>query len=166
MIYSPNFHTSLVKNVPLWEWIFLVLNLIVELPTAVFDQLSSPHKPLYALVAMALSLLALVLCVIQLLYKGVKEGVTFECLGGKIPWFYSHPSGAQNPKRFGTFADLMGLLSAISQCIVTAINYDFARRAANSPIKFSLLPIIFALCLLFSRILETVEKKASEGQDA
>ncbi|GKV32035.1 hypothetical protein SLEP1_g40671 [Rubroshorea leprosula] len=114
--------------------------------------------------AMAFSLLALVLCVIGLLYKGVKEGITFKCRKGTIPWFY-YPSRSQNHKRFGTFADLIGLVSAISQSIVTAVNYDFARRAANGPIKFSLLPIIFALALLCSRILETVEKKASESSD-
>ncbi|GKV32171.1 hypothetical protein SLEP1_g40794 [Rubroshorea leprosula] len=149
-------------KVPLWEWIFVVSNLIVELPSAVFDQLSSPHKPLYALMVMALSLVALVLCVISLLYKGVNERITFKWPRGRIPWLYYR---SQDHKRFGAFADIIGLVCAISQCIVTAINYDFARRAAGSSIKFSLLPTIFALGLLCSRILETVEKKASERQD-
>ncbi|GKV32182.1 hypothetical protein SLEP1_g40804 [Rubroshorea leprosula] len=84
---------------------------------------------------------------------------------GKIPWFY-YPPRSRNPKRFGTFADLIGLVSAIYQCIVTVLNYDFARRAANSPIEFPLLPIICACGLLCSIIVQTVEKRASDGKDS
>ncbi|GKV32184.1 hypothetical protein SLEP1_g40806 [Rubroshorea leprosula] len=118
------------------------------------------EEPLYALVAMTLSLLAFALCVSELLYNGLKDDITFRRPPGKIPWFY-YPPRSENSERFGTFADLIGLVSAISQCIVTAINYDSARRAANSPIKFSLLPIIFAFGLLCSKIVETAEKRAS-----
>ncbi|GKV32110.1 hypothetical protein SLEP1_g40739 [Rubroshorea leprosula] len=105
--------STCTEQVPLWKWILVVFNLTLELPSAAFDQLSLSQKPLYALVAMTLFLLAFALCVIELLYNGLKKGITFKRPEDKIPWFY-YPPRSRNPKRFGTFADLIGLVSAIS----------------------------------------------------
>ncbi|KAG7584473.1 Neprosin [Arabidopsis suecica] len=40
------------------EWSLVITNLMLEIPSSVYDQISSAHKPLYALAAMSMSLLS------------------------------------------------------------------------------------------------------------
>ncbi|ESR44940.1 hypothetical protein CICLE_v10002149mg [Citrus x clementina] len=126
--------------------ILSITNFVLELPSAVFDQLSSVHKPLYALLGMLMSFTALFLCIGELVYKARKEKVTWKWRG-TLPWLY-YPS--QNQKPFGNFKDIFGLACALCQCTVTAIDYSFVHRHADNPIKVSLLPIIFAFGQLCS----------------
>ena len=37
------------------EWSLVIINLMLEIPSCVFDQISSTQKPLYALAAMSMS---------------------------------------------------------------------------------------------------------------
>ncbi|TXG51554.1 hypothetical protein EZV62_024078 [Acer yangbiense] len=97
------------------EWIFVTTNLILELPSAVFDQLSSVHKPQYALVSMLLSFTTMLICIIQLAYQGGEAKVGWRWRPKKIPWFY-YPSPSDKP--FGTVTDFIGLLCAIFQSIL------------------------------------------------
>ncbi|KAG8644877.1 putative serine/threonine-protein kinase-like protein CCR3 isoform X1 [Manihot esculenta] len=130
------------------ERIFLIVNFILELPSAAFDQLSSVHKPQYALLSMLISFTVLIISIVDLLLKGRKERVTW-MRRGLMPWFYyPYP----NSKPFGTFPDIIGLACAFFQCIFAAISYAFLFKHADSSIKLSVWPIIFALGLLFSRI--------------
>ncbi|KAJ9160327.1 hypothetical protein P3X46_025738 [Hevea brasiliensis] len=129
------------------ERIFLIANFILELPSAAFDQLSSVHKPQYALLSMLISFTVLIISIIDLVQKGRKERVTW-MIRGLIPWFYyPYP----NPKPFGTFPDIIGLVCAVFQFFFAAISYGFLSQDADNPIKVSVWPVFFAFGLLCSR---------------
>ncbi|XP_057989725.1 putative serine/threonine-protein kinase-like protein CCR3 [Hevea brasiliensis] len=130
------------------ERIFLIANFILKLTSAAFDQLSSVQKPQYALLSMIISFTVLIISIIDLLHKGRNEKVSW-MRRRLIPWFYyPYP----NPKPFGTFPDIIGLVCAVFQCIFAAISYAFLCQHADTPIKVSVLPIIFAFGLLSSRL--------------
>ncbi|XP_048231478.1 putative serine/threonine-protein kinase-like protein CCR3 isoform X1 [Ricinus communis] len=138
------------------ERVFLIANFILELPSAVFDQLSSVHKPQYALLSMFMSFTILTISIMYLVYKAQK-GVTW-MKKGWIPWFYYQH---QNSRPFGTFPDIIGLLCAFFQCIFASLSYALLSRQVNNPIKVSVWPIIFAFGLLYSRLSETPPQKRS-----
>ncbi|CAH2059189.1 unnamed protein product [Thlaspi arvense] len=130
------------------EWSLVVTNLMLEIPACVFDQISSVNKPLYALAAMSMSLLSCLLCLVDLLHKGRVERVLWKW-SWPMPWFH-YPT--QRSNRFGSFPDMVGLVCALCQTIITAVNYSFIKHSHDSPIKFSVWPIMFALglvCTLF-----------------
>ncbi|XVF00703.1 hypothetical protein REPUB_Repub04eG0024200 [Reevesia pubescens] len=99
-------------------WIFLIANLVIELLSAAFDQLSSKHKPKYALVGMLMAFVALLGCIAEIAF--IKERV----------------SGRWN-RRFCTFAEIYGLVCAILQSISATIAYVFYSHHADNPIKVS-----------------------------
>ncbi|KAK1576137.1 hypothetical protein Q3G72_011212 [Acer saccharum] len=141
------------------EWIFVTTNLILELPSAVFDQLSSVHKPQYALVSMLLSFTTMLISIIQLAYQGGDAKVVWRWRLKEIPWFYYPPPG---DKPFGAVTDFIGLLCAIFQSIFTAIDYALYLRNINDPIKISIWPLVFSFCLMCSTFFkESPEKHAS-----
>ncbi|PPR89530.1 hypothetical protein GOBAR_AA31161 [Gossypium barbadense] len=72
-------------NIP--EWMFLIINILTELLSAAFDQLSAANKPRYALIAMLMSSVAAITCIIELAYKAGKERVIWRS-ESKLPWFY------------------------------------------------------------------------------
>ncbi|KAJ4713117.1 putative disease resistance protein (TIR-NBS-LRR class) [Melia azedarach] len=123
------------------EKIFVITNFVLEIPSAVFDQLSSVYKPHYAIVSMSLSFVAMLLCIIELVYKCQKEKLTWK-RRRILPWLY-YPSPSHKP--FGTLKDIIGLICAIFQCIFATITFDFVRRHVDSPIKINFWPIVFAL---------------------
>ncbi|KAF2319745.1 hypothetical protein GH714_018480 [Hevea brasiliensis] len=129
------------------ERIFLVANFVVELPSAVFDQLSSTHKPVFALLSMVMSLIAMLLSIIDLAHKGRRERVKW-MIRGYLPWFYSRNL---NYKPLGTFPDIVGLVCGIFQWVFATITYAFLSHDSNNPNKFSVWPIIFAFGALCSR---------------
>ncbi|KAK3184804.1 hypothetical protein Dsin_032090 [Dipteronia sinensis] len=63
------------------DHIFVVGNFVLELPLAVFDQLSSLHKPQYALLSVLTSTAAILICVIELVLKGREGRVTWRWTG-------------------------------------------------------------------------------------
>ncbi|KAK8708675.1 hypothetical protein V6N13_059713 [Hibiscus sabdariffa] len=71
------------------EWIFLIINILTELLSAAFDQLSSVNKHRYAFIAMLMSLAAAVTCIIELAYKAGKESGKASC-PGSCPGFIIH----------------------------------------------------------------------------
>ncbi|KAL5789564.1 hypothetical protein ACOSQ2_004452 [Xanthoceras sorbifolium] len=127
------------------ERIFVVINFILEVPSAIFNQVSSVNKAEYALISMLMSFTAMLICIIELVYKGGVERVGWRWRE-KIPWFY-YPSPSNRP--FGGVTDIIGLLCAILQCIFAAIGYAcYLAGMSDNPIKISVWPLIFALCLL------------------
>ncbi|KAB2066297.1 hypothetical protein ES319_A09G150800v1 [Gossypium barbadense] len=60
---------------------------ILQLLSAAFDQLSAANKPRYALIAMLMSSVAAITCIIELAYKAGKERVIWRS-ESKLPWFY------------------------------------------------------------------------------
>ncbi|KAF2293750.1 hypothetical protein GH714_004472 [Hevea brasiliensis] len=101
-------HSFLENQDKALEKIFLITNLAVELPSAVFDQLSSVHKPQYALISMIMSFTVMLISIIDLARMGRRERVKWMRRGKIIPWFYS-PYPIYKP--LGTFADIVGLIS-------------------------------------------------------
>ncbi|XP_024166839.1 uncharacterized protein LOC112173446 [Rosa chinensis] len=130
-------------------WVILLTNLGLETLSAVFDQIASPSKPDYALFGMVLGILAVLICILELIHKGKKEGVELK-RWGKLCWFYYPPP---NESLFGTFPDICGLVIAISQYICSTVQYVYLCRHANNPIKLSVLPAIFLICLAGSKLI-------------
>ncbi|XP_058010143.1 uncharacterized protein LOC131183384 [Hevea brasiliensis] len=128
------------------ERIFLIMNFIIELSTAAFDQLSSKRKPQFALISLLMSVIVMLISAVILVWKGQKERVKW-MRRGQIPWFY-YPSPSHKP--FGAFPDIIGLVCAAFQCVFSIIGYSFLSRHANNPVKISVWPIIFAGGLLYS----------------
>lgn len=131
-------------------WVFLLTSLGLEILSAVFDQISSPRKPHYALFGMVLAIAAVLTCILELIHKGKKEGVELK-RWGKLCWFYYPPP--HDSSLFGTFPDICGLVIAISQYICSTVQYVYLRRHANNPIKLSVLPAIFLICLAGSTLI-------------
>ncbi|KAG7636777.1 Toll/interleukin-1 receptor homology (TIR) domain superfamily [Arabidopsis thaliana x Arabidopsis arenosa] len=132
------------------EWSLVITNLMLEIPSSVFDQISSAHKPLYALAAMSMSLLSCLLCIVDLLHKGRVDRVVWKWTW-PIPWFHYQ---TQRSNRFGSFPEMLGLVCALCQTTITAVNYSFITRRDDTPIKFSVWPIMFALGLLCTLLIK------------
>ncbi|KAB2594839.1 disease resistance RPP13-like protein 1 [Pyrus ussuriensis x Pyrus communis] len=113
------------------EWIFLVTSLCMEILSAACDQASSPSRPRYALFGMLLAIAALLTYIWELTYKGRKRGCDI---------------------LFGSVIELFGLLCGIAQCVCSIIQYVYYIRRAENPIKLSLLPAIFLICLIATRL--------------
>ncbi|KDO63999.1 hypothetical protein CISIN_1g038928mg [Citrus sinensis] len=121
------------------ERIFVITNFIFELPSVVFDQLF-----------LSINRFDLVL------FTRVKGKMLHG--SGALPWLY-YPSPSD--KLFGNFNDIVGLVCALCQCILSAITYGFVRRHADNPIKVSVWPIIFAFGLLCSNLFKKPENRSS-----
>ncbi|KAJ0110629.1 hypothetical protein Patl1_03595 [Pistacia atlantica] len=83
------------------EWICVITNFVLEVPSAVLDQLSSAdsaHKAGYLLSAMLLSFAALFICILEPIYKGRKGQFIWRWT--RLPWFYN---ASQNYRPFGSF---------------------------------------------------------------
>ncbi|KAL5856877.1 hypothetical protein ACOSQ3_004335 [Xanthoceras sorbifolium] len=138
------------------ERIFVVTNFILEVPSAIFNQLSSNHKTEYALVSMLLSFMTMLICIIELVYNGGEGKVAWNWRK-KIPWFYYPPPSHERP--FGTVVDFIGLFCGIFQCIFAAIAYVCLLRGTDNPVKISAWPLVFAFCLLCSKFSKNPHKK-------
>ncbi|KAL5787225.1 hypothetical protein ACOSP7_004174 [Xanthoceras sorbifolium] len=138
------------------ERIFVITNLILEVLSAIFDQLSSDNKIEYALISTLVSFTTMLICIIELVYKGGVERVAWRWRE-KIPWFY-YPSPSN--RSFGAITDIIGLLCAIFQCIFPAITtYACYLGGSDNPIKISDWPFIFAFCLLCSKFSKNPHEK-------
>ncbi|XP_021286834.1 uncharacterized protein LOC110418434 [Herrania umbratica] len=128
-----------------------LLNFLLEIPSAVFDQISSGNKPIYVHIVMLISFTSMLVCFVELVSRGRREKITWRCSStGRIPWFY-HPPPGNRP--FGTLMEMIGLGCAIAQCIVTTINYSFCLRDHAAPIKISVWPIVFGFGMLCSKLM-------------
>ncbi|KAL6195135.1 hypothetical protein ACLB2K_030756 [Fragaria x ananassa] len=131
------------------EWNFLITNLGLEILSAGFDQASSSTKPQYALFGMLFSIAALFTCILELIYKGRKNGVVLKKFGKLWWYYYPHP---HDSVPFGTLPDIYGLFGGVAQCKCSIAQYIYFSWHADSPTKLSLLPAIFLLCLAGSRL--------------
>ncbi|KAB2634965.1 TMV resistance protein N-like [Pyrus ussuriensis x Pyrus communis] len=120
------------------EWIFLVSSLCMEILSAACDQASSPSTPRYSLFGMLLAIAALLTCIWELIYKGRKKDVGWRKRGCYM--------------LFGYAIETYGLVGGIAQCVCSIIQYVYYIRRADTPIKMSLLPAIFLICLITARL--------------
>jgi len=104
---------------------------------------------------MAMAFVALLLSILDLIYKARENGIT--CDGRSLlPCFYRHSShDFQNCKPFGSLVEYFGFAGAVWQCSYTTVGYHYAHRNLDNPIKICLLPFIFALCVLISKLVKS-----------
>ncbi|CAL8155214.1 unnamed protein product [Prunus armeniaca] len=131
------------------ELIFLATNLGLEMLSAACDQASSPRRPHFALFGMLLAIAALLISIGELICRGKRERVVLR-RWGMLWWFYHPPPPRHTP--FGTLPDIYGLVAGILQCICSIVQYVYCLQHADSPLKASLLPAIFLICLIGSRL--------------
>ncbi|XP_031255091.1 uncharacterized protein LOC116113077 [Pistacia vera] len=135
------------------ELSMVVANLVCEVSTVIFDQLSSPHKSLFALIATLTSFFTVGFCIIEICCK-CSQGKYVWNMEGKFYWFYNAGDG----KPFGSVLDIIGIVSGTLQFILTAVAYGiYYSQHVNSPIKLHICSIVFAFVLLCSKII--VEKQ-------
>ncbi|XVE94166.1 hypothetical protein REPUB_Repub01dG0258400 [Reevesia pubescens] len=148
---------------------FVVINLLLEIPSAVLDQISPKNKHSYLLIVMILSSTSLLVCLLELVYEVRKKKITWRWSNGRIfiPWFYDSCN-----KPFGTLTEMNAWACAIAQCVVTTINYRFYRRNHDALIKMSVWPLIFAFGLLCSKVIgklndedDSRESRTTSDQD-
>lgn len=128
------------------ERIFVVINVVLEVPSAIFDQLSSHHKTQYILVAMLISFATLFICTSELVYRGRKARVAWKWRH-QIPWLYY----ASGHRPFGSVTDIVGLLCATLQCIFNAVAYVLYCQGINNPIQIAIMPLVFSFCVMCSK---------------
>ncbi|KAG6737261.1 hypothetical protein POTOM_058775 [Populus tomentosa] len=121
-------------------WILLMTNLILEIASAVFDQMG------YALIGMVLAFVALLLAAVELIHMARKERTKRE---GLLPPFLLHATR----KPVGTIVEYFGLAGAVWQCVYSTVEYTYTRQKKDNPIKMCLLPFIFLLCVAISKLL-------------
>uniref|UniRef100_A0A6N2MG41 Uncharacterized protein n=1 Tax=Salix viminalis TaxID=40686 RepID=A0A6N2MG41_SALVM len=119
-------------------WTLLMTNLILEIASAVFDQLG------YALVGMVLAFVALLLATAELIDMARKERMSL------LPSFHRPSTSTLAPgKPVGTIVEYFGLVGAVWQCFYSIVEYAYARKKKDNPIKMCLLPSIFILCVVW-----------------
>lgn len=80
---------------------------MLEVPSAIFDQLSSAHKIQYALLSMLMSMATMIVCISELIYKVRSERVAWKWKEKIIiPWLYYPPP---SNKPFGSVTVFIGL---------------------------------------------------------
>ncbi|KAM5549337.1 hypothetical protein ABKV19_000652, partial [Rosa sericea] len=131
------------------DWIFLLINIGLEISSATLEQLSSSSKPHYALYGMLLAITAVTISIWETVDKGKKENVNWMRRGKRRWWFY-HPAPHYTP--FGSLTDIYGLIGGVAQCIFSIAQYVCYLRQVDYPIQqLCLLPPIFYFCLALTK---------------
>lgn len=129
-------------------WTLLMTNLILEIASAVFDQMG------YAQIGMVLAFVALLLAAVDLIHMARKERIKRAAGMSPLPLFHprsTYTSATRKP--VGTIVEYFGLAGAVWQCVYSTVEYTYTRQKKDNPIKISLLPFIFLLCVVISKLL-------------
>ncbi|XP_061973929.1 uncharacterized protein LOC133695633 isoform X3 [Populus nigra] len=129
-------------------WTLLMTNLILEIASAVFDQMG------YAQIGMVLAFVALLLAAVDLIHMARKERIKRAAGMSLLPLFHprsTYTSATRKP--VGTIVEYFGLAGAVWQCVYSTVEYTYTRQKKDNPIKISLLPFIFLLCVVISKLL-------------
>ncbi|KAF2300686.1 hypothetical protein GH714_015164 [Hevea brasiliensis] len=111
------------------EWAFLLASLFLEGVSAVLDQLG------YLLAGMALSFVALLLSSIDLVNSARREGlIKMERLSRSL-CFCGHSTNNSPSSELFTVVQCFGFTSAVWQCIYSTMQYIYALRNLDNPIK-------------------------------
>uniref|UniRef100_A0A6N2M3F8 Uncharacterized protein n=1 Tax=Salix viminalis TaxID=40686 RepID=A0A6N2M3F8_SALVM len=125
-------------------WTLLLTSLILEIASAVFDQLG------HALVGMVLAFVALLVATADLIHMPRKERMRLLPISHRtstatfVPWMPA-----------GTIVEYFGLVGAVWQFVYSTVAYAYARQKKDNPIKTTLLPFIFLLCVVISKLIKT-----------
>lgn len=126
--------------------ILIMISLLIEGVSSAFDQMSTPEKPQYALIAMFMAFVGLIIFFIEVCFTMQEENVTWR-RNGRI-WCFYYP----NDRPFGTTVDNFGLACAVWQCVYSVIEYVYTCKKLDNPIKMAVIPFIFILCVAISRL--------------
>ncbi|KAI9157067.1 hypothetical protein LWI28_016489 [Acer negundo] len=144
---------------------FVIINLVLELTSAILDQVSSSvNKTQFALFGMLISFIVMLTCILELIYEFRTENLIWRWGSAlPFPWYYYLD---QRRKPFGTFKDIVGLVCALCHYVLATVSYYYLRRQADNLIRVSFFPIIFAFDILFSQILKNQDaKNSSRGNE-
>lgn len=142
---------------------FLITNLVLETLAAVCDQLSSPRRPLYALLGLLISLSVLLICISELFYKGRKElAVIFRRSPVRR---FCYPFTRQEIVGSFAFAETFGFICAVFQCIFSTVQYIYFKQHENNPIKLNIFPVVFAACLVICSMICSEKDTETEHAD-
>ncbi|KAJ6292183.1 hypothetical protein OIU76_024156 [Salix suchowensis] len=98
-------------------WTLLLTNLILEITSAVSDQLG------YALVGMVLGFVALLLAIAELIHMAQKERMSL------LPSYLRPSTSTLAPRKpVGTIVEYFGWVGAVWQCIYSTVGYAYARQ--------------------------------------
>ncbi|CAL2254631.1 unnamed protein product [Prunus armeniaca] len=117
------------------ELTFMLVGFNLEILSAVFDQVSSASKPLYALISLLLAIAAVLTCILELIHNGIKD-----------------KDASPNRPVFGTLPDIFELGLAVIQCVCSAVQYYFLHHRENNPMKLSPVPLFFFACLVVLKL--------------
>ena len=100
---------------------------------------------------MVMAFVALLLSIVDLIHKARKEGVAGD---GRslLPRFYrrsSHNSLYWKP--FGGLVEYFGVAGSLWQCCYSTVAY----YSKHNPIKMCLIPFIFTLCVVISKLVKS-----------
>ncbi|CAH8382627.1 unnamed protein product [Eruca vesicaria subsp. sativa] len=137
----------------------IAINLLLEITSAVADQLSSTRKPYFARISLVISVLSLILSILDFIYKVRAHKARFRCKW-PMPWFY-YPSRGYN-RIFGSSADAILFFCVVGQLGVSTVNFSFIDRGRDGPIKVSVWPLVFAVGMVVSKFMEkpTISKES------
>uniref|UniRef100_A0A6N2MKK8 TIR domain-containing protein n=1 Tax=Salix viminalis TaxID=40686 RepID=A0A6N2MKK8_SALVM len=136
-------------------WTLLLISLILEIASAVCDQLG------YALVGMVLAFVALLVATADLLIHMAPEERTSP-LPISLRQSTTHSHGTKGKKPGGTIVEYFGLVGAVWQCVHSTVAYAYSRQKKDNPIKMSLLPLIFFSCVVISKLNEKISEREKD----
>ncbi|XP_062016342.1 uncharacterized protein LOC133732777 [Rosa rugosa] len=126
---QPHHGTGVTTSV----WIFSATGFAFEAVSAFFDQVSTPRKPQYSLYGMLLSIVAVLVCILDLIHNALIQRLRGLTSASNILW--------------GILPEIFGLALAFIQCISSALQFLFLYRHAANPMKISLVPFLFFFVL-------------------
>ncbi|XP_021802948.1 uncharacterized protein LOC110747045 [Prunus avium] len=117
------------------ELTFMLVGFNLEMLSAGFDQVSSTSKPCYALISLLLAIAAVLTCIWELIYNGIKDR-----------------NASPNSTVFGALPDIFGFGLAMIQCVCSAVQYYFLHHRESNPMKLSPVPLFFFTCLVVLKL--------------
>ncbi|TXG46947.1 hypothetical protein EZV62_026241 [Acer yangbiense] len=97
-----------------FEWIIVITNVVLQSMSAIFTQLSSKQKPQYALFGVLVSYLALLTCIIEIIYEGHQQ---IQIQRGTLS-----NNRSQRGKSFATLNNIVALACALGKSFATSNN--------------------------------------------
>ncbi|XP_037492620.1 uncharacterized protein LOC105628011 isoform X5 [Jatropha curcas] len=150
---DPETGESSPSSVETTEWSLLIGSLLLEGVSALLDQLG------YLLVGMVLSFVGLFISTLELVNMARREGlITLERGRSTCSCFCCRSTDTSPPSELFVIVHIFGLACAVWQCIYSIVQYIYTLHNLDNPIKMSLLPFIFFLCVLISKKIRKMEE--------
>ncbi|CAA7053895.1 unnamed protein product [Microthlaspi erraticum] len=115
----------------------VVINLLIEIAAVVSEQLSSVHKPDFARISLAMSVLSVFLSIFDLTYK-------IRASEARFRW----------KEIIGRSTDTILLFCGVGQLVLSITTCVFIERGQESPINVSVFPLFFAVGMVISKFME------------